>query len=306
LNRGVVRDADGNGRRTQGRSERERRTAGAPWALSDFGAYEFCLPETAQAFPGGVVINEVTLNAERTALNGGETNWGNLLADSLFWSARDEFGESVLDAAVISSGEITSPTGNVVPGALTPSTLLAAVPTRHRVVVLTLTAEQLRNVLEAALAGTESGSLFPHVSQLYAEYDLAEPAMVTDRADTCSMPLPSALGSRLRTLRLRTSVPFRAPESAVPERDEAVIVNGQVVPEWQESTGRTLRVAMTDFVADNLFTLCPQLNPRRTLCLFSSQALLDYVQRPLAGAITQPGGYRQIPTTLLNARMVAL
>jgi 2',3'-cyclic-nucleotide 2'-phosphodiesterase (5'-nucleotidase family) len=178
----------------------------------------------------GVIVGRtsVYLNGLRSAVRTEETNFGSLTADANLWAAREGvMGRS--DPTVLISlkngGGIRDSIGTVGDGAMPTFEPPAANPAagklagevsqldienslrfNNALVLVTVTAEQLKIIFEHAFAGVAMGATpggFPQVAGVRVEYDPTRTAQVL-RGDA-SMPLVATAGERVRFLAVRLS-----------------------------------------------------------------------------------------------------
>lgn len=130
---------------------------GAP----DWDLHARFAPDTGKQHPdfSQWVTPEVALDGRREALRAGSTNLGNLVADALLWEARrhpvPEDGARGI-VALVNAGGIRAE--SVLPAfdALTPAQLAKALPYPNKIVRVTVTRAELRDLLEHAAASHRS------------------------------------------------------------------------------------------------------------------------------------------------------
>lgn len=173
----------------------------------------------------GVIVGRtsVYLNGLRSAVRTEETNFGSLTADANLWAAREGVmgrSDSTVLISLKNGGGIRDSIGTVGAGATPSFEPPAANPAaaklagevsqldienslrfNNALVLVTVTAEQLKIVFEHAFAGVAAGATpgaFPQVAGVRVEYDPTRTAQVL-RADA-SMPLVATAGERVRSL----------------------------------------------------------------------------------------------------------
>ncbi|AKJ02420.1 5'-nucleotidase-like protein [Archangium gephyra] len=148
--------------------------AGALAALALFAGCD--TPET----PDGTLFGktQVFLNGSRASVRTEETNLGDLTADAYLWFARKTDPSTVLSFR--NSGGIRE---SIDTGEISQADIEKSLPFNNALVLVTVTAAQLEQVLEhgvAAVAPEVTAGQFPQVSGLRFEYDASKPAQVFD------------------------------------------------------------------------------------------------------------------------------
>lgn len=226
------------------------------------------------------VIDELAANAlgqtsvyiqgEREFVRTEETNAGNLTADANLWLGQQADPSAVL--SLKNGGGIRAPIGQIVvpPGSTDPADterlpkedglinqldIETTLRFNNEVVLLTVTAAELADIVEHAVAGTEPGATpgqFPQVGGLRFSFDPTREARVqndTNQAD------PSIAGDRLRSLAIVDD------SGAVIDQ---VVADGAVVGD----VNRTFRMVTLGFLArciDNPVQDCGDFYPFRGL-----------------------------------------
>lgn len=175
---------------------------------------------------------QVYLNGVKESVRTEETNLGDLAADSLLWRARKVDASTVL--ALKNSGAIRESIGTEGSGTtIHQADIEKSLPFNNGLVLVTVTAEQLKQVLEHGVAATGPGitpGQFPQVSGLHFEYDASKPAQMFDFDGN----LVTA-GERIR-------------QAAIVDGSgnvvDTVVANGAVVGD----PSRTFRMVTLDFV----------------------------------------------------------
>jgi 2',3'-cyclic-nucleotide 2'-phosphodiesterase (5'-nucleotidase family) len=149
--------------------------AGALPALALFAGCD-----TPESSPDGTLFGktQVDLNGARESVRTEETNLGNLSADANLWFARKTDASTVI--SLKNSGGIRESIGA---GEIRQLDIEKSQPFNNALVLVTVTAGQLEQVLEhgvAAVAPGVTAGQFPQVSGLRFEYDASKPAQVFD------------------------------------------------------------------------------------------------------------------------------
>jgi 5'-nucleotidase / UDP-sugar diphosphatase len=149
--------------------------AGALAALALFAGCD--TPETP---PDGIIFGktQVYLNGSRASVRTEETNLGDLTADAYLWFARKTDPSTVI--CFRNSGGIRE---SIDTGEISQLDIEKSLPFNNALVLVTVTAAQLEQVLEhgvAASAPDVTPGQFPQVSGLRFEYDASKPAQVFD------------------------------------------------------------------------------------------------------------------------------
>ncbi|ATB29405.1 bifunctional metallophosphatase/5'-nucleotidase [Melittangium boletus] len=191
----------------------------------------------------------VYLNGLRPSMRSEETNFGNLYADALVWYGQQTDATTVI--SLQNGGGIRDAIGTVGTGATPVYGPPAANPTAKKdegdisqldienslrfnngLVLLTVTAEQLKEVLENGVAGVAPGATpgsFPQVGGLRFEYDASKTAQVLDSK---TFEVVKA-GERVRKVVVLT-----------PSGEDVVVENGAVVG----NAKRTFRMATSIYL----------------------------------------------------------
>jgi 5'-nucleotidase / UDP-sugar diphosphatase len=237
----------------------------------------------------------VYLNGIRTSVRTEETNLGDLTADANLWRARQtdpntavslKNGGGIRDSigAVSSSGgfvSLTPPPANPrvgkQAGDVSQLDIENSLRFNNTLSLVTLTAQQLRDTMEWAVAGSGTPGQFPQVSGISFSF-IPTNAPMTYVRDTNGVPTSiSFRGERLRNL-----VVIRADDS-----QDVVVENGQIVGD----TNRTFRIVTLNFMTaggDSYFPLSQGTNridlvPTGTTVGFNTdgseqKALADYLR----------------------------
>ncbi|HEX5749768.1 MAG TPA: 5'-nucleotidase [Archangium sp.] len=121
---------------------------------------------------------QVLLNGSKDSVRTEETNLGDLTADAYLWFARKTDPSTVL--SLRNSGGIRE---SIDAGEISQLDIEKSLPFNNALVLVTVTAAQLEQVLEHGVAATApdvSPGQFPQVSGLRFEYDASKPAQVFD------------------------------------------------------------------------------------------------------------------------------
>jgi 5'-nucleotidase / UDP-sugar diphosphatase len=237
----------------------------------------------------------VYLNGIRTSVRTEETNLGDLTADANLWRARQtdpttvvslKNGGGIRDSigAVSSSGgnvSLTPPPANPrvgkQAGEVSQLDIENSLRFNNTLSLVTLTAQQLRDTMEWAVAGSGTPGQFPQVAGLNFSF-VPTNAPMTYVRDTNGVPTAINFpGERLRNL-----VVIRADDS-----QDLVVENGQIVGD----TNRTFRIVTLNFMAaggDSYLPLTRGTNridlvPAGTTVAFNTdggeqKALADYLR----------------------------
>lgn len=169
---------------------------------------------------------QVDLNGSRASVRTEETNLGNLTADAHLWFARKMDPSTVISFK--NSGGIRESIGT---GEISQLDIEKSLPFNNALVLVTVTAAQLEQVLEhgvAAVAPDVTAGQFPQVSGLRFEYDASKPAQVFDLDGHLVTE-----GERIRQAAVVTG-----------NGVEPLVVNGALVGDPH----RTFRMVTLDFV----------------------------------------------------------
>ncbi len=211
--------------------------------------------------------SEVALEGRRPQIRNQETNLGNLMVDSLLWSARQQaasFGAPAPDVALQNGGGIRNnsllPAGNV-----TELTTFDVAPfLNFTAIVPGVTPQDLKNLLENAYARiANADGRFAHVAGLRVVVDTSKPGMVIDVNGNITTP-----GERVRSVILADGT--------------VMVAEGQIA-----ATAKNVNVATIDFLARG-GDQYPFPKPYTFIRLGATyqQALRDYIVSGLGGAIT--------------------
>ena len=213
----------------------------------------------------------VFLDGRRASVRNQETNFGNLAADSQLWYAklhdstvqialkngggiRTEIGEVVAAPGSTSSASLeppkANPSVNRKTGEISQLAIEAALKFDNTLVVIDVTAIELKSLLEHGVALLSTQGRFPQVSGLAFSYDASKTAQALNSSFTVS-----TAGERIRSLKVGNDV---------------VVRNGVIVGDGN----RTFRLATMDFLAkrgDGYPFPSPLRNPIDLTTLTSAQ-----------------------------------
>ena len=193
--------------------------------------------EPVQAFVDGlaedvIATSEVRLNGDRPDIRVGETNAGNLVADSQRWFASTMGGDFGLDTDAIfvgvqNGGGIRHDGEEIGPGDITVLDTFSMVPFSNFVSAFEdFTIEELKTLLERAYFDIEGvNGAFLHLSNLEVEVDLDQQPQVQDEDGNITTE-----GERVRQLSLADGTPL--------------VVDGEVVAD-----APTVTMTIVDFSA---------------------------------------------------------
>ena len=193
--------------------------------------------EPVQAFVDGlaedvIATSEVRLNGDRPDIRIGETNAGNLVADSQRWFASTMGGDFGLDTDAIfvgvqNGGGIRHDGEEIGPGDITVLDTFSMVPFSNFVSAFEdFTIEELKTLLERAYFDIEGvNGAFLHLSNLEVEVDLDQQPQVQDEDGNITTE-----GERVRQLSLADGTPL--------------VVDGEVVAD-----APTVTMTIVDFSA---------------------------------------------------------
>ena len=225
--------------------------------------------------------SEVALEGRRNpGIRTEETNLGNLLADSLFWTAAelaDDFGVPEPDVALQNGGGIRN--NNLIPaGNITELTTFDIAPFPNFVSVFeTIPRSQFKEIMENAVSRVEDVSgRFAQISGFTMVYDPTGTAQVLDADGNVTTP-----GTRVQSLIL--------------DDGTVLVENGAVV------AGDGITVVTIDFLARGGDQYPFRGEPFTVLGVSYQQALRNYIVGPLNGLISAAdypeGGEGRITTT---------
>ena len=213
----------------------------------------------------------VFLDGRRASVRNQETNFGNLAADSQLWYAklhdstvqialkngggiRTEIGEVVAAPGSTSSASLeppkANPSVNRKTGEISQLAIEAALKFDNTLVVIDVTAIELKSLLEHGVALLSTQGRFPQVSGLAFSYDASKTAQALNSSFTVT-----TAGERIRSLKVGNDV---------------VVRNGVIVGDGN----RTFRLATMDFLAkrgDGYPFPSPLRNPIDLTTLTSAQ-----------------------------------
>jgi 5'-nucleotidase len=209
--------------------------------------------------------SEVDLDGVRQSVRTMETNEGNLIADSLFWTAEQlaaDFGTSLPDVALQNGGGIRNDSV-IAAGDITELDTFDMVPFANFVsVVEGISREQFKEILENAVSRVEFGDgRFAQVSGFSYSYDPAGTAQVLDADGNVT-----SAGTRVWDVMLN---------------DGTMIVDDGVV-----QPGDALSVATIDFLARGGDQYPFRGAEFTTLGVTYQQALSNYIRNGLSGLIS--------------------
>lgn len=201
----------------------------------------------------GVIFgqSDVYLEGRRSFVRTEETNLGNLTADANLFVAQQfdpTVQVSLKNGGGIRSeiGSIDGTTGDLLPneanslsgkeaGEISQLDLENVLRFNNELTLLTVTAEELKNIIEHAVAGTEDGATpgqFPQVGGLTFSFDASRPAIAFDEDGNITTE-----GSRVQTLGIT---------DADGKVTDLLIRNGQI----QGDATREIRLVTLNFLAD--------------------------------------------------------
>jgi 2',3'-cyclic-nucleotide 2'-phosphodiesterase (5'-nucleotidase family) len=187
----------------------------------------------------------VFLDGRRASVRNQETNFGNLTADANLWYAklhdttaqislkngggiRSEIGEVVAVAGSTASASLelpkANPSANRKAGEISQLAIETALKFNNKLVVIDITAIELKSLLEHGVASLGSQGRFPQVAGLAFSYDASKTAQVLNNFAV------TTAGERIRSLKVGNDV---------------VINNGVIVG----NGSRTFRLVTLDFLA---------------------------------------------------------
>ncbi len=206
-----------------------------------------------------IARTQVDLDGIRSDLRSGETNLGNLVADALLWSGvvqAERAGVSPPDIALLASELLTSDAIFRAPELTMRDTFDVAAESGNVVLLEAVSRDELKNVLEDAVATMEDVSgRFPQFAGFTAEIDLLAQARV---ATLLGVEEP---GDRIVNLTLLDGTPIVADGQVVPGEPLTIVTTDRLVlgvDRYQftsitpVSAGGPLRQALVRFVADEL------------------------------------------------------
>ena len=213
----------------------------------------------------------VFLDGRRASVRNQETNFGNMAADSQLWYAklhdstvqialkngggiRTEIGEVVAAPGSTSSASLeppkANPSVNRKVGEISQLAIEAALKFDNTIVVIDVTAIELKSLLEHGVALLSTQGRFPQVAGLAFSYDASKTAQALNSSFTVT-----TAGERIRSLKVGNDV---------------VVRNGVIVGDGN----RTFRLATMDFLAkrgDGYPFPSPLRNPIDLTTLTSAQ-----------------------------------
>ena len=225
------------------------------------------------AIKDGAVFGKtsVFLDGRRAAVRNQETNFGNMTADANLWYARlndstaqislkngggirSEIGEVVAVAGSTSSSSLEPPKANPdtnrKAGEISQLAIETALKFNNKLVVIDITAIELKSLLEHGVASLGNQGRFPQVGGLTFSYDPSKTAQVLNSSFAVTTS-----GERIRSLKVGNDV---------------VVRNGVIVGDGN----RTFRLATMDFLAkrgDGYPFPSPLRNPIDLTTLTSAQ-----------------------------------
>ena len=199
------------------------------------------------AIKDGAVFGKtnVFLDGRRASVRNQETNFGNLTADANLWYAklhdttaqislkngggiRSEIGEVVAVAGSTASSSLeppkANPSANRKAGEISQLAIETALKFNNKLVVIDITAIELKSLLEHGVASLGSQGRFPQVAGLSFSYDASKIAQVLSNFAV------TTAGERIRSLKVGNDV---------------VVNNGVIVG----NGSRTFRLVTLDFLA---------------------------------------------------------
>ncbi len=198
----------------------------------------------------------VFLNGARDSVRTEETNLGNLTADANLEIARVtdptvtislKNGGGIRDSIglITNANQALPPEGDpnlgVEPGQITQLDVENALSFNNSLSLVTLTAENLKRILEHAVSATEPGATpgeFPQVGGLAFSFDATQTAQVLDGDTDTGLATVTTEGERIRSLVVL--------DQTTGNRD-IVVQDGQIVGD----PGRTFRIVTLDFLIDD-------------------------------------------------------
>jgi 2',3'-cyclic-nucleotide 2'-phosphodiesterase (5'-nucleotidase family) len=216
-----------------------------------------------------VAASEVALDGRRASVRGGESNLGNLCADSLLWQATQlasSFGVPAPDVALQNGGGIRN--NSILPaGNLTELDTFSVLPFANFVcVVPAVPAAQFKEILENAVSRLEFGDgRFAQIAGFTLVFTTSAPAQVLDLAGNVVTP-----GQRVLEVALADGTP--------------IVQAGNVV-----AGAPAINVATIDFLARGGDQYPFRDADFVTLGATYQQALRNYLVTGLGGSVTAAG-----------------
>ncbi len=171
------------------------------------------------------------LDGRRSSVRTKQTNVGSLLADAFIWSSQqraNQAGFAIPDVAVTNGGGIRNDS-IIQSGQITASDTFDIAPFGNRLVIMELTHQQLKDLMETTIEGAPSAAGgFAQVAGMSITYDLGRPKRGIDRDNDCVV---SDAGERVRELRLNNGT--------------TVVSQGQV-----STPDAKVTLVITDFLAN--------------------------------------------------------